>query len=97
MSSHYIKDVATLELDRENCIGCGMCITVCPHAVFAMEERKALIRDKDLCMECGACQRNCPVGVIKVRAGVGCAAGVINGILKGTEPSCDCNSSGSCC
>jgi len=49
-------------------------------------------------MECGACEKNCPEGAISVRSGVGCAAGIINGILRGTEPSCDCANTGkNCC
>jgi Fe-S-cluster-containing hydrogenase component 2 len=31
----YLKDVVTLALDEEKCIGCGMCSAVCPHTVFA--------------------------------------------------------------
>jgi hypothetical protein len=41
-------------------------------------------------MECGACAMNCAPGAITVRAGVGCAAAVITGALRGTEPTCDC-------
>jgi len=92
----YITGVVTLELDIEKCHGCLMCMMVCPHAVFGFENKKAVIRHKDLCMECGACAKNCPEGAITVRSGVGCAAGIINGLLRGTEPTCDCNS-GSCC
>jgi len=86
----YLKNVVSLELDRQKCNGCKMCITVCPHEVFELQDKKAFIKNKDLCMECGACQKNCPEGAISVRSGVGCAAGIINGILRGTEPSCDC-------
>lgn len=93
----YIKEVVTLELDREKCNGCLMCIQVCPHHVFELREKRAAIIFKDLCMECGACALNCPEEAISVRSGVGCAAGVINGILRGTEPSCDCSSGSSCC
>jgi len=92
----YIPDTATLELDKEKCAGCGMCLEVCPHGVFKMENKKAEIIDKDLCMECGACAVNCPVEAISVRSGTGCATAVINGILRGTEPNCDC-SQGGCC
>ena len=95
----YLKDVVTLELDAEKCNGCMMCTVVCPHDVFLVESRKARIQNKDLCMECGACQLNCPEGAIHVKSGVGCAAGIINGILRGTEPTCDCAGPGvsSCC
>ena len=94
----YLKNVVTLKLDQQKCTGCKMCTIVCPHEVFVVKERKAIIQNKDYCMECGACEKNCPEGAISVRSGVGCAAGIINGILRGTEPSCDCDSSkGTCC
>jgi len=94
----YLPDVVTLELDSSLCNGCRMCIIVCPHAVFEMGNKKAVIRRKDFCMECGACALNCAQGAIKVNSGVGCAAGVINGLIRGTEPTCDCSgNSGGCC
>lgn len=73
----YLKNVATLELAREACTGCGRCLEVCPHKVFVLEEGLAHIADFDGCMECGACAINCPVAAIKVDAGVGCASGLI--------------------
>lgn len=86
----YLPEVVTLELDREKCIGCGMCTEVCPHRVFVIESKVARIADRDACMECGACQLNCPVDAIRVESGVGCAAAIIIGALKGTDPNCDC-------
>lgn len=79
---HYLKNVATLRLDRAVCTGCGRCLDVCPHRVFALADRKAAIRDKDACMECGACALNCPVKALTVDAGVGCASGMINEWLQ---------------
>jgi NAD-dependent dihydropyrimidine dehydrogenase PreA subunit len=93
----YLADVVTLELDTSKCSGCRMCMEVCPHAVFGIEHKKAVILHKDSCMECGACAKNCKEGAITVKSGVGCAAGIINGILRGTEPTCDCGSTGNCC
>ena len=54
---------------------------------------KARIVDRGACMECGACARNCASGAITVTAGVGCAAAIIGGMLRGTEPSCGCGGS----
>lgn len=86
----YLKNVVTLTLDPEKCIGCGMCAEVCPHGVFAVNSRKAEIVRRDSCMECGACQMNCPPAAISVDAGVGCAVAVINTALGIQNDSCCC-------
>jgi NAD-dependent dihydropyrimidine dehydrogenase PreA subunit len=85
---YYLKNVVTLALDSHKCTGCGMCTFVCPHAVFEIRAKKAVMIDRDACMECGACARNCPTGAITVNAGVGCAAAIIEGAIAGTEPTC---------
>ena len=110
MTQKYLKDVTTLSLDAEKCIGCGRCAEVCPHGVFDIADRKAQagrgansapllahaarITDKDLCMECGACALNCPSNAIEVHAGVGCAAAIIQSWFTGKEPTCGCSNDG---
>ena len=74
----YLKNVATLEFRPEKCVGCGRCVEVCPHQVFALAGKRVRVVDRDACMECGACARNCPLAVIEVDAGVGCASGLIH-------------------
>jgi Pyruvate/2-oxoacid:ferredoxin oxidoreductase delta subunit len=94
----YLSNVVTLALDQEKCVGCGMCEIVCPHAVMVVAQGQAEIIDRDACMECGACARNCPTEAVTVRAGVGCAAAVINSALGRTASSCCCveETQGSC-
>ena len=93
----YLKNVATLKLSTDKCIGCGMCEKVCPHNVFFIakyvknNEKKAVIQNLDACIECGACVRNCPPEALSVKPGTGCAAAILKGMIKKTEPSCDCN------
>jgi NAD-dependent dihydropyrimidine dehydrogenase PreA subunit len=96
----YLPNTATLELLPERCTGCGRCLEVCPHEVFALKNRKAVILDKDRCMECGACANNCAFGALRVDKGVGCAAAIITSMITGGEPSCGCSGKGGtsgCC
>ena len=86
----YLKNVATLELDEAKCIGCGMCLVVCPHEVLKLANGRIRIGDRDACMECGACAMNCPTGAVAVCAGVGCATAVINSLLGRKSSSCCC-------
>jgi NAD-dependent dihydropyrimidine dehydrogenase PreA subunit len=97
LKNRYLKNVATLKLDTEKCVGCGMCVNVCPHAVFEIHEKKAKIMDLNSCMECGACLKNCAFSAISVSPGVGCASAIIKGLLTGSEPTCDCSGDESCC
>ena len=91
----------TLVFNPSLCNGCAMCVAVCPHAVFAMNGRRAMMVHPEACMECGACQLNCVTDAITVESGVGCAGAMISAALKGQrEVSCgeagDDSCSGSC-
>jgi NAD-dependent dihydropyrimidine dehydrogenase PreA subunit len=96
MKLSYLKNVTSLVLLQEKCIGCGKREQVCPHGVFNISQGKAQLVEKDLCIECGACALNCPAKALSVNAGVGCAAAIIFGWFTGKEPSCDCEES-ECC
>ena len=105
----YLDNGRSLAIDPAACTGCGVCLEVCPHNVIELlprdKGRVAAIRRRELCMECGACQKNCPTKAITVESGVGCVAAIVNGMLRGTAPSCDCGGEmdgkskgkGSCC
>jgi hypothetical protein len=36
---------------------------------------------------------NCEFGAVSVNSGVGCAAAIINSMITGGPPSCDCSGS----
>ena len=86
----YLKDVVTLKLDEQKCVGCGSCLAVCPHAVLSPKNGRVRIENRDACMECGACAQNCPTQALRVNAGVGCAAAVINSALGRKDSACCC-------
>ncbi len=96
MAMQYLHNVATVRIDSEKCIGCGLCVEVCPHNVLRVENGKALVGERDDCMECGACAMNCPCEAVKVESGTGCAAAVLLGFLKGTAPDCSCGEGSGC-
>ena len=92
----------TLQYDANKCIGCEMCVIVCPHGVFSMNGSRngqvARLSRPDACMECGACQLNCPTEAIAVESGVGCAAAMIRSALTGQQdPACAIEQEQSCC
>jgi len=76
-------EVNTLNFDPALCNGCGMCVEVCPHGVFAINARDVKVVRAQACMECGACQLNCPTNAIAVESGVGCAAAMMRTALQG--------------
>ena len=91
----------TLRYDRELCINCGMCLAVCPHAVFAADGRAVRLVRPAACMECGACALNCPAMAIVVDSGVGCATAMIMAALRGKrmddKDACSCGEDGADC
>jgi ferredoxin len=89
MFNAYLEN--TLVYDPALCNGCGVCVAVCPHAVFEMDGRKAVLVRPVACMECGACQKNCIMDAIRVESGVGCASAMISSALLGKkEVECGC-------
>ena len=86
----YLPGVTTLKLNPGACVGCGMCEAVCPHGIFSLDEKKALVDDPDGCMECGACAKNCPADAISVTPGVGCASYIIQTWIKGKNAAVCC-------
>ncbi len=84
----YLRGVTTLALAPEDCVGCGACVTVCPHQILTLRQGKVACLDRDACMECGACAMNCPTGAVKVQAGVGCATAVIGSAFRRSGEAC---------
>ncbi len=54
------------QVDKEKCIGCGACVSVCPQNVFELKDSKSIVVRPENCIECNACVESCPVGAIKL-------------------------------
>lgn len=51
--------------DKSACIGCKMCIRVCPaHAIDSLDEEKKVLFHMDRCCFCAQCTEICPVSCI---------------------------------
>ena len=45
-------------IDKDACIGCGICVGECPQEALTVDE--VAIVDEDACIECGICVDACP-------------------------------------
>jgi len=50
-------------VERELCLACGGCISVCPQDAITMVARKASV-NKENCIGCEICIKTCPVAAI---------------------------------
>jgi len=57
----------TTKVDPDSCIGCGLCLEVCPDKTLTMLDGKAVVTGT-YSMGCGHCEAVCPVDAIRVDA-----------------------------
>ncbi len=48
----------SIEILRDSCVGCGLCVKACPFGAISIRERRAVI-DYSVCTLCGACVSSC--------------------------------------
>lgn len=54
----YASINMSLRIDKNKCVGCTLCVKVCPFGALTMIEKKAVV-NADLCTLCGACVEAC--------------------------------------
>ena len=64
------KNLTSYHINKDECIGCGICAKKCPVDAISGEPKKAHKIDQNSCITCGECYENCPVDAIKIGGGI---------------------------
>ncbi|GAB4438606.1 MAG: electron transfer flavoprotein subunit alpha [bacterium] len=56
--------MSSLKIDKDLCVGCGVCVDTCPQAALYMKDDKVEVNEK--CTLCGACIDVCPVKALSI-------------------------------
>jgi heterodisulfide reductase subunit A len=51
-------------VDESLCIGCGLCISICPYSAISKDEKGLAKVNEVLCKGCGTCAASCPMRAI---------------------------------
>lgn len=50
----------SISIEKDKCIGCGLCTEACPGNLLILKNNRATIRDVRDCWGCTACVKACP-------------------------------------
>jgi len=63
-------EIAEIEVNKDLCSGCGVCVIVCPYDAVRLEksdEGLVAVIDDVKCKRCGLCTTACPAGAIIIK------------------------------
>jgi Fe-S-cluster-containing hydrogenase component 2 len=52
-----------IQIDLQKCVGCGMCVPICPLGLLEMVDMKVRLKEEG-CNFCGACRDICTFNAI---------------------------------
>ncbi|MFC1954715.1 4Fe-4S binding protein, partial [Chloroflexota bacterium] len=61
MATYFMR-----ETDKEECVGCGNCLDICPVDAITIDDNSAII-DEEWCIGCGLCVSRCPNGAAQLK------------------------------
>ena len=72
--TNMAKVYGAVEIDRERCKGCSLCVVACPCDVLSLQTREvndrgylyAYAKNQEACIGCAACSAVCPDACIEV-------------------------------
>jgi heterodisulfide reductase subunit A len=53
-------------IDESRCVGCGLCISICPYSAIEKDEKGLAKVNEVLCKGCGTCAASCPKRAISM-------------------------------
>ncbi|MEE0023820.1 MAG: 4Fe-4S dicluster domain-containing protein [Ruminococcus sp.] len=70
-----VRKMEKMQVRFERCKGCGLCVTVCPKKIVALQKEHrnekgyftAVCTDQDACISCAMCASICPDCAITIQ------------------------------
>ena len=62
-----MNSTMSVEIDIEQCNGCGICVEICPLDCLRMDENEIAFMKYDECWYCESCTLECPQDAIILR------------------------------